>query len=46
VKQNDGKAVTMLDLKIYKLNHKNPVKYDFALFGLDVFTDFIDTATS
>jgi len=36
-KQNDGKAVTELDLKLRQLDSNDPVKYDFALFGLGVF---------
>ena len=39
-KQNDGKALAELDLQIRKLDPKDPVKYDFALFGLGVFEGF------
>jgi len=39
-KQNDGKAVAELDLQLRKLDSKDPVKYDFALFGLGVFEGF------
>lgn len=39
-KQNDGKALAELDLQLRKLDPKDPVKYDFALFGLGVFEDF------
>jgi uncharacterized protein (TIGR02757 family) len=39
-KQNDGKAVTELDLKLRELDPTDPVKYDFALFGLGVFEGF------
>ena len=39
-KQNDGKAVSELDLQLRKLDSKDPVKYDFALFGLGVFEGF------
>lgn len=39
-KQNDGKALAELDKSLRKLNTKDPVKYDFALFGLGVFEDF------
>jgi uncharacterized protein (TIGR02757 family) len=39
-KQNDGKAVAELDLKLRKLDPNDPVKYDFALFGLGVFEGF------
>ena len=38
--QNDGKAVAELDLKLRELDAKDPVKYDFALFGLGVFEGF------
>lgn len=36
-KQNDGKALTELDNSLRKLDPNDPVKYDFALFGLGVF---------
>ena len=36
-KQNDAKALAELDLALRKLDKKDPVKYDFALFGLGVF---------
>lgn len=39
-KQNDGKAVVELDLKLRALDPNDPVKYDFALFGLGVFEGF------
>ena len=39
-KQNDGKALAELDLQLRKLDKKDPVKYDFALFGLGVFEGF------
>lgn len=39
-KQNDGKALTELDLKLRELDPNDPVKYDFALFGLGVFEGF------
>lgn len=35
-KQNDWKAVDELDLALRKLDSKDPVKYDFALFGMGV----------
>lgn len=35
-KQNDAKAVTELDLFLRSLDSNDPVKYDFALFGLGV----------
>jgi len=38
-KQNDGKAVAELDKSLRKLDPVDPVKYDFALFGLGVFND-------
>lgn len=39
-KQNDGKALAELDIALRKLDSKDPVKYDFALFGLGVFENF------
>lgn len=39
-KQNDGKALAELDAKLRELDPKDPVKYDFALFGLGVFEKF------
>ena len=39
-KQNDGKALVALDLKLRELDPNDPVKYDFALFGLGVFEGF------
>lgn len=39
-KQNDAKAVSELDKNLRKLDPKDPVKYDFALFGLGVFEGF------
>ena len=39
-KQNDGKAVAELDFKLRELDPNDPVKYDFALFGLGVFEGF------
>ncbi|WP_375241803.1 TIGR02757 family protein, partial [Lacinutrix sp.] len=39
-KQNDGKALLELDAALRKLDTKDPVKYDFALFGLGVFEGF------
>jgi len=38
--QNDGKALIELDESLRKLDPKDPVKYDFALFGLGVFERF------
>ena len=39
-KQNDGKALVELDTNLRKLDPDDPVKYDFALFGLGVFEGF------
>lgn len=39
-KQNDGKALAELDAALRKLDPIDPVKYDFALFGLGVFEGF------
>ena len=39
-KQNDAKALSELDKNLRKLNPDDPVKYDFALFGLGVFEKF------
>jgi uncharacterized protein (TIGR02757 family) len=39
-KQNDAKALAELDLKLRELDPNDPVKYDFALFGLGVFEGF------
>ena len=39
-KQNDGKALLELDTNLRKLDENDPVKYDFALFGLGVFEGF------
>lgn len=39
-KQNDGKALAELDRNLRKLDPIDPVKYDFALFGLGVFEKF------
>ena len=38
--QNDGKALAQLDEALRQLDPKDPVKYDFALFGLGVFEKF------
>ncbi len=38
--QNDAKAVVELDLKLRQLDATDPVKYDFALFGLGAFEKF------
>ena len=39
-KQNDAKAVKELDDSLRQLDPLDPVKYDFALFGLGVFEKF------
>jgi hypothetical protein len=39
-KQNDGKALAELDANLRLLDPLDPVKYDFALFGLGVFEGF------
>lgn len=39
-KQNDGKALAELDNSLRELDSNDPVKYDFALFGLGVFEGF------
>lgn len=39
-KQNDAKAVAQLDASLRQLDKNDPVKYDFALFGLGIFEDF------
>ena len=39
-KQNDAKALLELDTSLRKLDANDPVKYDFALFGLGVFEGF------
>lgn len=38
--QNDWKSVDELTKNLLNLNSKDPVKYDFALFGLGVFEGF------
>lgn len=39
-KQNDAKALLELDTSLRSLDSQDPVKYDFALFGLGVFEKF------
>ena len=39
-RQNDARAVAELDSALRKLDPEDPVKYDFALFGLGVFEKF------
>lgn len=38
--QNDAKALAELDLNLRMMDKDDPVKYDFALFGLGVFEKF------
>ena len=38
--QNDAKALLQLDTNLRKIDALDPVKYDFALFGLGVFEGF------
>ena len=39
-KQNDGKALLELDTNLRLFDKNDPVKYDFALFGLGIFEKF------
>lgn len=39
-KQNDAKALLELDSVLRKMDQNDPVKYDYALFGLGVFEKF------
>ena len=39
-RQNDAKAVTELDARLREMDSMDPVRYDFALFGLGVFEGF------
>jgi len=39
-KQNDGKSLLELDTALRKMDSADPVKYDFALFGLGAFEGF------
>ena len=39
-KHKDSNAVFELDTNLRKMDSEDPVKYDFALFGLNVFEDF------
>jgi uncharacterized protein (TIGR02757 family) len=39
-KQNDAKALAELDAKLRQFDPADPVKYDFALFGLGIFEGF------
>ncbi len=38
--QNDSKSVKEIDLKLREMDHIDPVKYDFALFGLGAHEKF------
>ena len=38
--QNDVKALLELDTNLRNLDKNDPVKYDFALFGLGIFEKF------
>jgi uncharacterized protein (TIGR02757 family) len=38
--QNDAQALSELDANLRKMDNQDPVKYDFALFGLGVFEKF------
>ncbi len=40
-KQNDAKAVGELDAVLRSFDDKDPVKYDFALFGLGAIDKFV-----
>ena len=39
-KQNDARAVAELDAVLRSFDNMDPVKYDFALFGLGIFEGF------
>lgn len=39
-KQNDAKALSQLDSTLREMDPQDPVKYDFALFGLGIFEKF------
>jgi hypothetical protein len=39
-KQNDHKALLELDKKLRSFDPQDPVKYDYALFGLGVYENF------
>jgi uncharacterized protein (TIGR02757 family) len=39
-KQNDWQAVEEVTVNLRKLDPNDPVKYDFALFGLGIFEKF------
>ena len=37
---NDHKSVNEIDLKLREMDPEDPVKYDYALFGLGVYENF------
>ncbi|MGI9525855.1 MAG: TIGR02757 family protein [Weeksellaceae bacterium] len=39
-KQNDWKAVEEIDTQLRRFNPDDPIRYDFALFGIGAFEDF------
>ena len=39
-KQNDSRSVEEIDIKLREMDHVDPVKYDYALFGLGVYEKF------
>ena len=39
-KQNNAKAILELDIFLRQMDKSDPLKYDFALFGLGVFENF------
>ena len=38
--QNDSRSVEEIDIKLREMDHVDPVKYDYALFGLGVYEKF------
>ena len=38
--QNDSRSVEEVDIKLREMDHVDPVKYDYALFGLGVYEKF------
>jgi uncharacterized protein (TIGR02757 family) len=38
--QNDSRALNILDRNLRRMDQNDPVKYDFALFGLGIFENF------
>ena len=39
-KQNDSRSVEEIDIKLREMDHVDPVKYDYALFGLGIYEKF------